>query len=331
MAQPYKPVVGSTALWGSNTPQEEIDAFNMWLNQQPWWQQIKARSGGGNLSDDQRKEIQLYLMNQAGLPLSNNFEIDKAGNVNQKGMPTWKKALIGAGIAGATATGLGAAGVGPMAGLLHATAPAVAGGGAAAGTTAASTAAGSALPSFGIVTGTKLPVAVGGIKGAAKAIGGRYIDGLMGGMGDKRSTPFDIASAFGAYAGAQAHNRGGKADLAQIDNANSLQAIQERRAAETDALRKIRAGSYIMGGGSNWTMPTQARSGPLTDFGLGPVPITQAEKDAAATLQSQLMDRLQPGAGWQPTSISQFGEPGKGEKVANAASLISTIFSPLWR
>lgn len=137
--------------WDRRTPEPLIDEFNAWLNQQPWWQQIRGTTQG-DLSRDQRKAIERHLMNQLGLPLSNDFEIDAGGNVNQKGRLK-RNIAIGAGVAAAALTGFGAAGLGPLAGAL--------GGGAAAGAGAAAPALGggatlaanlggaSALPAFG--------------------------------------------------------------------------------------------------------------------------------------------------------------------------------------
>jgi hypothetical protein len=140
----------SPLYWDRRTPEPLIDEFNAWMNQQPWWQQIRGTTRG-DLSRTQRQDIARYLMNQEGLPISNDFEIDAGGNVNQKGRVK-RNIAIGAGVAAAVATGFGAAGLGPLAGALGgsaagagAAAPALGGG----ATLAANLGSASALPAFG--------------------------------------------------------------------------------------------------------------------------------------------------------------------------------------
>lgn len=159
--------------WDRRTPETLIDEFNAWMNTQPWWQQIRGTTRG-DLSPAQRKEIERYLMNQAGLPISNDFEIDAGGNVNQKGR-TKRNIAIGAGIAAAALTGFGAAGLGPLAGAMGGGAAAGAGAGAAApvfgggATLAANLGSASALPAFGAAAA---PTFGGGATLAAN-LGGR--------------------------------------------------------------------------------------------------------------------------------------------------------------
>lgn len=113
----------------------QVNQANQWLREQPWYQDL-LRSWGQNpqnvhLSDAQREQL-LNIARTRGVGISNDYEMDESGNIHDKGMSGWKKALlIGGGAAGAL---FGVPGLFP--GLL------TAGGGAAAGTTAASSLAG---------------------------------------------------------------------------------------------------------------------------------------------------------------------------------------------
>lgn len=119
------------------TPQSVLDEFSAWMHEQPWWQAIRATTDG-DLSDAQRREIARHLMNQEGVVLNDQFHIDEAGNVDQKG--TLKRNLgIAAGIAAGVAGGgyglglwgggaaaSGAGGAGSVAGMSPALSPATA-------------------------------------------------------------------------------------------------------------------------------------------------------------------------------------------------------------
>lgn len=126
----------------------ELDRFNDALRASPAWRQfISAQgfnpSGPIKLSGNQREALKRQLQS-AGIQFPKGLEIDPAGNVNQDAGVSKilgnKIVQIGL-IAGASALTLGAAGLGPLAGVMGGSSSAAAGT-AAAGTTAAATGAG---------------------------------------------------------------------------------------------------------------------------------------------------------------------------------------------
>ena len=104
-------------------------------------------------SDAQRQQFQSAIENELGMTFPKGIEIDNGGhnlneNVVDKGTVA-KRVGIGAAIGGAALTGLGAAGIGPLAGMLGGGAAAASGAGAAAAS-GAGTAAGTAATTAGV-------------------------------------------------------------------------------------------------------------------------------------------------------------------------------------
>lgn len=166
----------------------EVDQANQFLRAQPWYQNLLKSWGQGanvKLSDDQRKQLLAEARNR-GVGISDDFQIDDSGNIRKKGS-LGKKIAIGAGLGAAALTGLGAAGIGPLSGLLGA-------GGASAGTAAGSTlapgvaeaaglgsaAAGSgAAAAGGIGAGTAAQIAGGATAGLNAARGGSWLSPVL--------------------------------------------------------------------------------------------------------------------------------------------------------
>lgn len=138
----------------------EVDQANQYMRAQPWYQALMRQWGqdpGHPKLNDQQRQILMDEARTRGIGISQNaFEIDASGNIHDKGMGLGKKILIGAGIGAAALTGLGAAGIGPMAGLFG-------GGGAAAGAGGAATAAGEAAPLASTTIGTGFVPALAGV------------------------------------------------------------------------------------------------------------------------------------------------------------------------
>jgi hypothetical protein len=111
-------------------------------------------SGNPKLTDQQRKQMQALLEQELGIKLPKGVELDKNGNANEDVVNAGsvaKKVGIGAAIGGAALTGLGAAGIGPLSGLLGGGAAAAGGAGAAAGAAGAGAGAGAATTAAGVV------------------------------------------------------------------------------------------------------------------------------------------------------------------------------------
>jgi hypothetical protein len=118
---------------GDNSGKEQINQFNLWMRQQPWYQQwFQARGLNPNqvkLSKAQREDLERTILQNGGVQRDafNDMMIDPAGNLNTEhgfaSLPTWAKvATIGgaaaaggfgaAALAGGAGGGVGAGGLG---------------------------------------------------------------------------------------------------------------------------------------------------------------------------------------------------------------------------
>lgn len=312
----------------------QLDSFNDTLRESPIWQKFMTSLGYDlsrpapiHLSDDQRKALADQLR-AAGVPITGPMEIDPAGNINQNQSPM-KKMAIAAAIGGLAMTGLGAAGIGPMAGMMGA------GGAATGGLTSALPASG--LTSAGTIASTTNPFVVSSILGGAGPLtgamgsagvsaglggaltkGGSLISGLV-----EKGIPFsqkiaDAGKLFESMAGGERANRMDRGRLMQNYDSLNLQAQNARNTNESDALKKMSQTSYIMGGGSKFAPPTlnyNGQSVQIPDWGLTPPKPSEAQVSGAKTLQDQLAARLAPGGSVTPTDPSTYANPGTMENV----------------
>lgn len=169
-------------------------------------------------------------------------------------------------------------------------------------------------------------------------------------QGDGRGiSTSDIAKLFGTYSQSDATNRSVAAGLTQNSDRLGLQAqdsfdalrqraledhfnqqikaAEDQRLAETDAWQKLAAARYVLNGGQHNFPQVSPYQGP------GPAAPDDIMKQAASTLQGQLLARLAPGGNvaapdtfqptpmFKPTPVSQFTTPSTGARVADAASL----------
>jgi hypothetical protein len=121
-----------------------------------------------------------------------------------------------------------------------------------------------------------------------------------------------------------------------------------RREDESDAWKKLQYAEYINSGGRPYTPPSNIKGyeGALPSYGFGPKAPTSAEMAGASTLRDQMLARLQPGGSYkvqdkfqqspmykptkyQQTPMSQFLQPGKGEKIQDWISRIAQIMGPI--
>lgn len=217
MAFAYNPSASfSSVPTGPTSSGSQVDQFNYWLRNQPWYQNFFASQGLNpnrvQLSDTQRGQL-AQLLASNGLTLPDGMTIDPAGNLNTQhgfaSLPTWAKIGIGA---GAAATGFGLAGLGPLGGML---------GLGDAGAAAAGGAGAIPLAGAPSVAGA---AGIGGT-GAAAAGGGSTIGSLLGLGGSSGGFPWTslIGPAIGAATGILTTRAQGsaadKALQAQIDAA----------------------------------------------------------------------------------------------------------------
>lgn len=109
--------------------------------------------------------------------------------------------------------------------------------------------------------------------------------------------------------------------MQNYDRLNTI-ASEENRNRENDALQNLARTNYILSGGAQ-PLPTRINSGNLTDLGFGPKPSSDAQKQGAATLQTQLLSRLTPEGSLKPTDPSTYATPGKVEKASKWGSLLT--------
>lgn len=199
------------------------------------------------------------------------------------------------------------------------------------------------VPAFGPMAGGYAGLGTAGATSAtvpsSLAAGGSSILGKAGGYlknlvgGETGGTPdgapgtdgfTDLASLFGKYGDAEANNRATTGNFTQSHDKLMLDAQQENRAQETDALKKLAQTGYISSGGSQFNPANvKLNSGSMPDFGFGPKPSTDDQKTGASTLTAQLLKRLAPGGSYTPAPLESYTKPGIGEKVGNYGSLIT--------
>lgn len=313
----------------------QLNQLNLQMRQAPWYQNYFRQRGLNpnqvQLNDMQRQELSA-LAAQNGVPMGKDNIIDKAGNVNTHhgfaGQPGWLKGLEigGAGAAGAFFGGPAIASL-----LGHGAAPGLSS--SLADISGVANAAGSA--GTGGLSSSLGDIA--GVAGASqKAVrsgngGGSVIGKLLGGGGDDDGEGgaqgfADIGSMLGSYAESEAGNRMIRGNQTQNYDQLKLQADRNQRDSESDIMRKLAQTNYIQNGGapqgpSSVMMGGQQKQ--LPDFGLNPLPSSDAQKTAAGDLQTQLLARMKTGA-YQPQPLSNYTQRGAGEKAANIGSLLSS-------
>lgn len=294
-----------------STGEDEINRFNEWLRAQPWWQNVKAQAGDGDMSDQQQQQI-VTAAKQQGITVPHDFHIDEAGNFNQKSR-TKRNLIIAAAIGGGVLTaGLASGAIG--AGLGAGAAGASGGGAAATGGVLGSTAIGTGMVPA-IAGGTGL-ASLGGGAAAAAGVGGAAGASGLTGAATTGSRLLGAAQAgsrmLGAFGEQQAQNRGSQAELALAGDQANLAANADNRTGETDALKKLAQSNYTLNHQIP-ALPTGAR-----DFGFSQAP-SDAQKTAAQQLQDEMQKRIASG-GFHPQDYSQYGTPGTGERLAGLGS-----------
>lgn len=308
---------GDPSKFTRSTGEDEINRFNEWMRSQPWWQTVRAQAGEGDMNDVQQKQVVAAARAQ-GINVPSAFHIDEAGNFNQKSRTT-RNLIIGAAVVGSVVT----------AGMLAAAAAPAAGGGAAAAGGVGSAAAGGTLASTAIGSGF-IPAVAGGSGlaslgggAAAAATGGISAAGAAsagaGALGAVRTGSRLLGAAqagsrmLGAFGESEAQNRGSQAELALARDRMQLDARQDTRVGESDALRKLAQTNYILNH-KDTPLPPGAR-----DYGFRQ-PVGDAQRQSAQVLQDTAQKRIADG-GFQPQNYQdQYGKPGKGERLAGLLS-----------
>lgn len=222
------------------------------------------------------------------------------------------------------------AGTGSLSGIAGGAGAAAAGGGGLL----ASTPMLSAAPQVGsaAATGGNLATAGAGNMGIGSKIGGFLKGQLKQKAGDMVSNLMDpdvlkmgsrgVADATQA----SAHNRGVALNAMMDADVNRMQLARDRAADESDIWKKLQAADYMKSGGMPKTGPGMSANGkPFTSFDFGPAPISAGNKEMAAKLESQLMNRLD-----NPMKLSDYESkmnPGTMERIGNWAAPGMSILS----
>ena len=214
---------------------------------------------------------------------------------------------------------LGAGGLG-AAGALGAFGGLGAAGGAGASGGIGSSIAGIGAPvtlGTGATTGGSM-FGLGSIMGGLKNLGGSFLKQFLTG------NALDAAGrGLGAIGQTQAHNRGVQLDAMMAGDEMKMANERERRAAETDLMKKMQVAEYLKGGGANFAEPMSVSGKPLGKFDFGVRPATETEMQMATELEGQLMNRLK-----NPMQLNDYNskmEPGKVESAMNwLGPLLST-------
>jgi len=258
-------------------------------------------------------------------------------------------AFAGAAGAGSAAGGAGGAAAGTAAGAAGAALPAstigLAGSGfgaipATAGSIGlaggAAGAAGTAGALAPLASTTTVPLAgtlpagvASGTSASAAGVGSGIIQGAKGGstiasLLKNPDTYSDIGKVLESYGNDEANIRKDRGIWTQQYDRLRLEGEKDRRLAETDAMRKLAQTGYLKSGGNPYKPATMLDGSVLPTFGFGPKAPSQAQLEAANTLEGQLLARVQPGAGFQPSPLDSYAKPGKAENIGRYGSYIGT-------
>lgn len=129
----------------------------------------------------------------------------------------------------------------------------------------------------------------------------------------------DAGEIFGGIAEGEAQNRYKKADMTQAYDRLMGDAQDRQRLDQKNALIQAQQTAYMMRDGTPYSAPL-LRSGQTVDLGYGPKATTDFEKQAAATLQGQLMNRLGPNGSYMPMK-PDYLDRGKIENVGQYGAL----------
>lgn len=292
-----------------------VDDFNRYIRSQQWYQDwFRQRGLDPNhvkLDGGQRNQLQNELMAH-GLNLPSGMKIDEAGNLNQKNT-LGRNIAIGAGIAGAAATGFGLAGMGPLAGI---------GGGTLGAGEASTTLIGTGGLIPGISTGA-------GVVGAAAPVvagaGGSSILNRISGAAGDLSPILGGAAASESAANTRESSYNLNEDQLNLDRFKTDQALPGQRlntAVKASRVANITPAKFEWGG------PGSVAAGQMPHYtggDMNPDLINQDTKDLANNVSHQaLLDQLN---GVASPKATPYKPPTTTGKVIGAGATGASILS----
>lgn len=287
-----------------STSEQDLNAWNVALRQSPGYQayirSLGKTPGDPRLTLSRSEQAGLErTLASAGIPIPSGMHIDQGGNLNQKNRLA-RNIGIGAAVTAAALATAGAAGFGPLAGVMGGGAGAGGGAGVAATTGGAAGGAGAA--------GTT--AATGGLV----AGGGRFAN-LLGGIKDIAGLASGINTA--VHGGVTPMERGITADeRAQQAARNRLlesQVAQAGPSVDAAALANVLRSGRL----ANYTPPSASSQALFDKYGKRLPPVDPNSIKFAGTMQEELLRRIQAG---EPLTLSGVSKPGAQELADTAAA-----------
>lgn len=130
----------------------------------------------------------------------------------------------------------------------------------------------------------------------------------------------DLSDILGSFSSGEKANRALEGQFSQNYDNIMLDAAKNRRDDESDALKKLGQTAYLGQGGSHFapgTVQLNGQTRQLQSYGLEPPKVSDAEKQGAATLEAQMLKRLEPGGSYTPTPLSNYAKPGLAENISS--------------
>lgn len=296
------------------------------MRQMPWYVQW-LKQQGLNPNDPTTQDVKLTAGQQKslldaaranGIGISDSYMVNENGQIVHEGGHKLRNVLIGAGIAGAALTGLGAAGIGPLSGLLGGAGAATEAGSGLAGLAGEGAAAG-VLPSTAIGTGMAagLPAGLTGAgsglaglagAGSAAATGGSFIDkilGTAGTIGKVGQTAAGIGSVLGGHTGdpeLDAFNAANKENQMAKNRLLETQFNQQGPSVDRTAYGNAARASLL----AHFAPSLSADNG----FGKKPITVDPSMQAFAQSFYDKLNGRLAAG---KPLTLSGVPDPTQEE------------------
>lgn len=300
------------------------------------YQQTIANAPRGKMGGKLTQGVLAPLYQKFGIQLPKDYEpsMDKSGKIglSKVGFYDRNSDWIPGAIIGGAFGGSGLIGGFGAPGVAGSVAPGIGETGATTGLAGSGFAgeAGGLGASTVLPSGASAAIPTTGVSVAGSHGVGSVISKILG----KSNVLGDAGDIGNSIANDEARNRTQRGNWAQDYDRIRLQGNQDNRTMESDALKKAAQTSYIMGGGASFNPSTiQLNSGRMPDLGLGPKPSTDFEKQAASTLQSQLLSRLSPEGHFTPTPLDSYAKAGTVENIGkgiNYGTSIANVGKSIW-
>lgn len=162
----------------------------------------------------------------------------------------------------------------------------------------------------------------GGFWSKLLGAGKNLLTNKVGGGDQPGQNLADLGSVLGGSRSNEMNQRMVQGDFMQNADKLNLAYSEENRNRQNDAMQNLARTSYLMNGGAQ-PLPTRVNSGSLPNLGFGPQPASEAQKQGAATLQTQLLSRLSPEGQLKQTDPNTYAKPGKLENASKWGSLLA--------